>query len=135
MFKKTTKIYKRLRNLSSKLQRLRFTDTSSEDLYIRYESSFIDVFIDTKLGKRCFELSTRDYGYKIWYLDETTVFDIVFQMKVSKTQTLVEPQLIKLKAKDIDLAILEIEERVERLIKLNVLNDAEHNRQIKLLEN
>lgn len=135
MFKKTTKIYKRLRNLSSKLQRLRFTDTSSEDLYIRYESSFIDVFIDTKLGKRCFELSTRDYGYKIWYLDETTVFDIVFQMKVSKTQTLVEPQLIKLKAKDIDLAILEIEERVERLIKLKEINDAEHNRQIKLLEN
>ena len=104
-------------------------------MYIRYESSFIDVFIDTKLGKRCFELNIRDYGYKIWYLDETTAFDIMFQMKVSKTQTLVEPQLIKLKAKDIDLAILEIEERVERLIKLKEINDAEHNRQIKLLEN
>ena len=135
MFKKETKIYTRLRNLSSKLQRLKFTDTSSEHLSIGCQSSFIDVVIDTKLGRRCFELHIRDYGYRVFYLDQTTVFDIVFQMEVGKTQTQVTPQLINLKAKDIDLAILEIEERVERLIKLKEINDAEHNRQIKLLEN
>lgn len=134
MFKKTTKIFRRLVKLHESVRQVKRMDTSKDEILINYGWGFYIIILNTTFGVRKLNVSLVGDSYYVFYYNEDET-ECIFNMIVSSTKTQVSPMLIDFKAKDIDLAILEIENKVAMVLNRYNKLKLEHERQIKLLEN
>ena len=139
-----TKLYIRLSSLYNSV------DTSKCDIYSsnRVESFEVETYLNNNksfmftfksnnglIEFRISNSTEQEYKpYKISYINRATKW--MFEIYSSPTYTVVQPNLgTKLTARDIDLALFEIENFIDSIVQTNKSNFATHLKELKKLEN
>lgn len=142
--KEPTKLYKRIEKLYEKMK-----ETFSEN-YSFHDDKYVRKEFNSNLGKRIFKIFKRnkkcEYGkilytyYEVCYMEKRKFVTIsvpffsyddinkeIFNLKVYENKTKLKPYPAPLTAHEIDLAILEFENYIDKIYK-------EHTKKIKELE-
>lgn len=138
--KKPTKIFNRIDELVHKLHYL--ADFKNDVLSVSYiiKSSICEFTVSLKsnLGPVILDIrfDRSDCSHYIvnYYSGKTDFNNRLWKLNISEHSTIVFPKLIQLKAKDIDLALYEIETIVGEQFNKIQAEELEHNKQVKLLE-
>lgn len=138
--KKPTKIFSRIDELIHKLHYL--SGFKNDVLSVSYiaKSSICEFTVSLKSNLGPIILNIQfdysDYSHYIvnYYSGKFDSNKWLWKLNISEHSTIVFPKLIQLKAKDIDLALHEIETIIGEQFNKIQAEELEHSKQVKLLE-